>query len=60
MKKYKCTKCGNEDSTRWKLIKDEVLCNKCFSPSGRKSLAGRTDIEMDSMSMEDSMNEFAK
>ena len=60
MKDYQCTKCGNRDSTRWKLIKDEVLCIKCFSPSGRKSLASRTDIEMGTMSMQDSMESFAK
>lgn len=60
MKELKCTKCGNKDSTRWKLIKDDVLCIKCFSPSGRKGLAGRTDIEMDTMSMQDSIDSFAK
>ena len=59
MKEYKCTNCGNTESTRWKLIKDEVLCSKCHSPSGRQRITSRSDIEISVLSSEESMAEMA-
>ena len=59
MREYTCTKCGNKDSTRWKLIKDEILCDRCHSPAPRRDI-GRTDIEFEVINSEDSMKQFGK
>ena len=65
MKEEKCTKCGNTESVWGWTYKGEeneiVLCCRCNPRVGaRNSLAARTDIEMDTMSMQDSIDSFAK
>jgi len=55
----KCTNCGREYSTRWKFIKEEVLCDKCFSQSHR-GITGRTDVEFNTLSIDESVKKMQR
>ena len=60
MKEFICTECGSKESRRWKLIKDEVLCGNCHVPTARTRVSARTDIELSSVSMGDSVAMFKR